>query len=153
MGFVFALFRFIHPPIPFRMLSMFDFRLTAGRKILASRSWGRGFNSSSLKWHLPPQRNNIITFNAAMDHSTWSLIVPAGWFARALCSSGNPSRSTLLCRDMKGASDTSSCLCREVSCDSGTELPSVERGEGGQMGRKLPPLIVGGVGLVCPAGL
>lgn len=42
-------------------------------------------------------------------------------------------------RAMKGTSDTPSQLLRVVSCDPGTELPSVEHGEGGQIDSKPPP--------------
>lgn len=45
-------------------------------------------------------------------------------------------------RAMKGTSDTPSQILRVVSCDSGTELPSVEHGESGQIDRKPSPLIV-----------
>lgn len=42
-------------------------------------------------------------------------------------------------RATKGTSDTPSQLLRVVSCDPGTELPSVEHGEGGQIDSKPPP--------------
>ena len=45
-------------------------------------------------------------------------------------------------RAMKGTSDTPSQLLRVVSGDSGTELPSEEHDEGGQIDRKPSPLIV-----------